>query len=87
MSARAIIDDRVLRVLRIRVHVDDPQGLCFGYSVVSYNTLCSNINVMGMDRKKHLSELCSRIHFRYFLFFVFFLLLEFIPCNMIFLIR
>lgn len=69
MSARAIIDDRVLR---IRVHVDDPQGLCFGCSVVSYNTLCSNINVMGMDRKKHLSELCSRIHFRYLLLFAFF---------------
>lgn len=79
MSARAIIDDRVLR---IRVHVDDPQGLCFGCSVVSYNTLCSNINVMGMDRKKHLSELCSRIHFRYLLLFAFFFFFLNLSCTL-----
>lgn len=79
MSARAIIDDRVLR---IRVHVDDPQGLCFGCSVVSYNTLSSNINVMGMDRKKHLSELCSRIHFRYLLFFAFFFFFLNLSCTL-----
>ena len=68
---REIIDDRVLRMRSIVV--DDSRRGCVSVAALFRTTP----SVTGDGLEKHLSELCSRIHFCYFLVFFLSLSLSF----------